>query len=132
MRTILRKQVIVLSAIGVLLSGGVALAHVYSDQTSLSLTANHTTIHLGQKVVLSGKLSALHGFCRQGSVIHLYANSTAVATTLTVNSLYSFVRYPPRGNTVYYTRFPGKVGGTHTHAHACLKSTSKNVTVHVI
>jgi hypothetical protein len=128
------KSILALLISGTLLIGGptgVAVAHDFTDDTTLTLNVTDRHIDRGDEVGFSGHLIADHATCRNHRSIKLFRNGDKVAQTQTnTHGFYSFHRTIFRTAT-WQTRFGGSVGGTHPHNHTCLKSGSRRITIYV-
>ncbi|MEO8476364.1 MAG: hypothetical protein ABI572_04840 [Actinomycetota bacterium] len=123
------KQVLALVlALG--LFGGTALAAT-THSTSISLSANRTSIHRGQAVNLSGKLTSSFAKCYRYTPVTLYRGHRAVKTKKTsATGTFSFSRRPTVTAT-WQVRFAGRTGGTHPYQWVCKASASNQITVTV-
>jgi hypothetical protein len=128
------KAIVALLLSGTMLVGapaGVALAHTFTDDTSITLNVSDRNIQRGDEVIFSGHLSSEHATCHSGRVVRLYRNGVRVATTTTNKSGYYRFKRTIYSTATWQVRFGGSVGGTHPHSHTCLRSGSRRITIHV-
>jgi hypothetical protein len=124
------KPALALSLVLTMFLGGTALA-AKTYGTSLTLSANHTSIHHGQSVRFSGTLSSKFGKCYKFRTVTLYRNGDAVGSRTTSSTGdFSFSRQPSQTRT-WQVKFAGKTGGTHPHQWVCKASSSHEVQVRV-
>ena len=128
------RAIVALLLSGTLLIGapvGSAFAHVFVDDTSLSLNVSDRNINSGDQVFFTGRLSAEHATCRSGRVVRLYRNGVRVATTTTSRTGFYRFKRTIFSTATWQVRFAGAVGGTHPHSHTCERSGSRRITIQV-
>jgi len=123
----------VLVSFTLLLGGpiGAAVAHSFTDQTSLTLSVSDRNVERGDTVSFYGHLRARHHLCEANRIVELYRNGVRVDQTRTNSDGFYRFRRRLTSTATWQVRFGGFVGGTHPHSHTCLRSSSNRIKVHV-
>jgi hypothetical protein len=124
--------VIAVSVALLLVTPGIAEAHVATFSTNLTLRASDKTVEKGDVVKFTAKLSSAKKQCFQNKRVQLLKDGDRVATKRTNDRGKAVFQQTIRRTATWKARFTGFRFGRHPHVHRCQASTSNSIRVRVL
>lgn len=126
-------KVIAISVASLLVTPGLAEAHVANFNTRVTLSANDTRIRRGDTVRFTARVTSPRERCFQNRQVQLLKNGDRVETKRTNNNGVAVFTRTPRRTADWKARVNAIIiNSTHPHLHRCKGDTSNEITVRVI